>query len=251
MRAGRPLGARGARLRADSGGLAWRPPSAATVYPDPSDAAHSDAEWQMFLQSQWFGQLVVAAPGADPWCIPAPYVYEPSGLLTLHLDRRNPALPALAQAGRALFTVLDDVAFVPSAWNRRPSAELRHTAPTVYFAAVQVVGRATEVDDPARLGAHIEKLLARVQPGESLDPVEPGPSPFGRMLGGIRGVEIEVEEVRCRFKMGGDKSTAHRLRIADELAARGTDADLAARAHLLRRVETEPSGSAPSGTEAG
>ena len=220
------------------------------MYPDPPDAAHSDAEWQAFLRDRWFGQLVVAAPGADPWCVPAPYVYEPGGPLTLHLDRRNPALPALARAGRALFTVLDAVAFVPSEWNRRPGRPLRQTAPTTYFAAVQVVGRAAEVGDPARLGAHLDALLARVQPGEPLEPVAPGPTPFGRMLGAIRGVEIGVEEVRCRFKAGGDKPVAHRLRIADALAARGADADLAARAHLLRRVETEPPPPPEAGGEA-
>ena len=55
-------------------------------------------------------------------------------------------------------------------------------------------------------------------------------------------VRLDVEEVRVRIKAGGDKAVEHRHRIADALAARGADADLAARAHLLRRVETEPPG---------
>ena len=206
---------------------------------DHDDAAHSDAEWQGVLQAGSLGQLVVAAPGADPLAIPAPYTYHPGEPLRVHLDRRNPVFEALAETDRALFSVVRDVAFVPSAWNRRPETEAQWAAPTVYFAAVQLIGRASVIDDPAELGEIIARLVARLQPEVEIASIVPGPTPFGRMLGAVRGVRLDVEEVRVRIKAGGDKAVEHRLRIADALAERGAEADLGARAHLLRRLGTE------------
>ena len=159
--------------------------------------------------------------------------------LRVHLDRRNPVFEALAETDRALFSVVRDVAFVPSAWNRRPETEAQWAAPTVYFAAVQLIGRASVIDDPAELGEVIARLVARLQPEVEIASIVPGPTPFGRMLGAVRGVRLDVEEVRVRIKAGGDKAVEHRLRIADALAERGAEADLGARAHLLRRLGTE------------
>ena len=207
---------------------------------DPVDAARSDAEWEAFLQAHAFGQLVVAVPGEAPFAVPAAYVYRPERrAVELHLDARNPVWEALAGAERVLFSVVTDAAFVPSAWNARPGADTAWAAPTVYFAAVQVVGPAEVVDAPAELAALLERLLARVQPEGALARVEAGASPFGRMLGGIRGLRVAADEVRTRFKVGGDKSAAHRRAIAAQLEARGTDLDRELRAHLLRRLEAE------------
>lgn len=210
------------------------------MFHDPVDAAHSDTEWQAFLQSHAFGQLVVATPDDVPFAIPSAYLYRPGegkGTIELHLDARNPVWAALAQTDRALFSVATDAAFVPSAWNARPGADPAWAAPTVYFAAVQVAGRVEVVDEPAELAEILERLLARVQPDGGLHTVAAGASPFGRMLGGIRGLRIAIREVRTRFKVGGDKSGAHRRAIAGKLQERGTDLDLELRAHLLRRLD--------------
>lgn len=217
------------------------------MFHDPVDAAQSDAEWQAFLRDHAFGQLVVAAPGGAPFAIPSAYVYragEGKGTLELHLDARNPVWAALAgapgqRADRALFSVATDAAFVPSAWNARPGADPAWAAPTVYFAAVQVAGPVEIVDEPTELAAILERLLTRVQPDGAIHRVEAGPTPFGRMLGGIRGLRLAVDEVRTRFKVGGDKAAAHRRAIAERMQARGTDLDRELRAHLLRRLDAE------------
>jgi transcriptional regulator len=46
-----------------------------------------------------------------------------------------------------------------------------------------------------------------------------------------------IEDVRAKFKYGGNRTVEHRLRVADRLGERDAGYDAAARAHLLRRTE--------------
>jgi transcriptional regulator len=61
-------------------------------------------------------------------------------------------------------------------------------------------------------------------------------APCGRLLAGIRGVRLEVEEVRAKFEYADQKPEAVRRRMAAGLAARGAPGDAAARAGQLRRA---------------
>lgn len=82
--------------------------------------------------------------------------------------------------------------------------------PTSYYAAVQAVGRAAIVADPAEPAALLTRQMGQMQPEGGHAPVAPGPTPFGRMLSGIRGLRLEIEEVRAKFKFGGNRTAAHR-----------------------------------------
>lgn len=225
------------------------------------DAPLSDSEWRDFLAGQDFGQLVVNGPGGEaPLVIPTHYWYDGDRVIECHLHRDNPvwaaftahggALPVqadsrvlgargegVADAGAplAVFAVVAAHVYVPTGWNAAPGHDPRWQAPTSYYAAVQAVGRAEIVDDHGELAAILMRQLARMQPEGGYAPVEPGPTPFGRMLRGIRGLRLEIEHVRARFKFGGNKSGEHRGMIADHLAMRDGPGDAAARAHLLRR----------------
>jgi transcriptional regulator len=57
------------------------------------------------------------------------------------------------------------------------------------------------------------------------------------MLAGIRGLRLEVTDVRAKFKYANHRPAEVRGRIAAELAARGGPGDARARDHLLRRQQ--------------
>jgi transcriptional regulator len=200
------------------------------------DAPVSEAEWKDFLITQDFGQLIaVGRHREEPLVIPTHYNYDGGTILELHLHRANPVWPALTENPRAVFAVVDAHVYVPTDWNADAGMDPAWSAPTSYYAAVQTVGTVSILEDPGEIAMLLRRQMRRMQPAGGYGPIEPGPSPYGRMLRGIRGLRLEIEEVRTKFKFGGNKTAAHQAEIARRLAERGHEADLRARDHLLRR----------------
>jgi transcriptional regulator len=95
------------------------------------------------------------------------------------------------------------------------------------------VGTATVVVEPEDVAEVLRHQMADVQPdADTVDPSE-----HGGQLRLIRGLRVEVQEVRAKFKYGGNVDEPHRLAVAELLAERNGPGDAAARAHLLRRTE--------------
>jgi transcriptional regulator len=77
-----------------------------------------------------------------------------------------------------------------------------------------------------------EGLTAHSQPGvEVADPeVAHGPK-----LAAIHAITVTVEEVRAKFKYGGNVDRPHRQAVVERLLARSGPGDLAAAQHTQRR----------------
>ena len=92
------------------------------------------------------------------------------------------------------------------------------------------------MDDDPGIAEILNQLLAHFESvGSNHYAVEPGGSPYGKLLGAIRGVRLRIASVRGKFKFGGNRDSAHRNRVAAKLAERGGPLDASARAHVLRR----------------
>jgi transcriptional regulator len=103
---------------------------------------------------------------------------------------------------------------------------------TTYYAAVQLIGAATVIDDADAKAAILQQQLGVTEPGSGVaDPIE-----HGRTLNGIRGIRIAVREVRAKFKYGGNVDDAHRSYVAAKLAERAGPGDRPALEHLHRRT---------------
>ena len=200
------------------------------------DAAISEDEWKTFLAARDFGELIASGRGRDvPVVVPTHFIYDGDRTIRLHLAVPNPVWEALAENPLALVSVFGDYSYIPTQWSANPGAPVEYGVPTSYYAAVQAVVRTRTVDDPDELAEILRAQLTHFQPEGGHAPVEPS-GPYGKLFGGIRGIVGEIEEVRAKFKYGGNKTLEHRLAIADHLEARGTGHDSAARAQLLRRT---------------
>ncbi|MER5450686.1 FMN-binding negative transcriptional regulator [Streptomyces sp. NPDC002764] len=202
----------------------------------PWDAAHDDTEWQRWLAVHDFGQLAVSGPpGEAPYVQPLHFVYdaERAEVLT-HLARPNPLWPALEACPEVLLSVVDDYVYAPGYWQVAPGEPAEHGTPTSYYAAVQLRCRAHVVDDPAEKAALLDRQLGHFQPEGGSAQVAVGRVPYGRMLSGLRGLRLEVVDVRAKFKYAGRKPEVQE-RVLAGLAERGGPRDAAAREHLLRR----------------
>jgi transcriptional regulator len=196
----------------------------------PWDAARDDAEWQAWLaDGHDFGTLVAAGRGRDvPVVVPTHFAFDGDRTVVLHLARPNPVWRALEENPWAVLSVVGDVAYVPSAWKAVDGEDPALGVPTSYYAAVQLAGP-VEVVDRAEV---LRTQLKQMEPGSGVaDPQEQA-----RLLPGIRAVRLRAEQVAAKFKFGGNADARHQEQVAERLAERGTPADLAARAHLLRRA---------------
>jgi transcriptional regulator len=198
----------------------------------PWDAPLDEDEWRNFVAAQGFGQLIASGRGRDvPIVVPTQFVLD-GDVVWLHLARPNPVWHAIDENPMVLLSVAGDWAYVPSAWKAIGDDDPSLGIPTTYYAAAQLTCFATVIDDVDGKVAILRKQLASVEP--ELPTADP--SVHRRQLPNIRGIRLEVREVRAKFKYGGNVDLAHRTAVAEHLAERGGPGDAPALRQLLRRT---------------
>ncbi|MGW2729625.1 FMN-binding negative transcriptional regulator [Streptomyces sp. NPDC001494] len=208
------------------------------MFVQPWDACLDDAEWQTWIaDGHDFGQLSVnGLPGRPPAVVPTHFTTG-DGRLLIHLARANPVWEAVEHDPNVTFTVFGDYAFVPGPWRARPGTPPTDGVPTSYYAAVQFSCRAHVIDDPEAKAALLRRQMAHFQPDGDHAPIDADRPPYGRMLPGIRGLELEVVEVRAKFKYDDHKNVEHRTAVAGHLAERGQGLDVPTARQQLRRLD--------------
>jgi transcriptional regulator len=204
------------------------------VYIAEVDRGFGEDEWREFVTSQGFGHLVAAGRGREvPVVVPTQFVLDGDEVI-LHLVDKNPILEAIDEQPRVLMSVAGDWAFIPSSWKAIGEEDPLLGIPTTYYAAVQMEGSATIVSDPGEVAAVLRRQLAVLQPGlEVADPL----TAHEAQLRTIRAISIVIEEVRAKFKYGGNVDLGHREAVIAGLERRGGPGDLAAARQTRRRID--------------
>ncbi len=203
------------------------------------DGPPDDQAWQRFAIAQGFGHLVAAGRNRDlPVVVPTQFVLgtsdgsaeapsEPNELV-LHLAKPNPVWSAIDENPKVLLSIAGDWAYIPSAWKAIGDEDPSMMVPTTYYAAVQIIGTARVLDALDDVAAVLRQQLKHLEPGSAIaDPIKQT-----NMLRVIRGIRISIEEVRAKFKFGGNVDDEHREAIADRLADRAGPGDTAAATHI-------------------
>jgi transcriptional regulator len=137
------------------------------MYTAPVDATSGEAEWRPFVEANLFGHLI--APGRErdvPVVVPTQFVLD-GDTVWLHLVRANPIFGALAENPRVLLSIAGDWAFIPSAWKATGDEDPRLGIPTTYYAAVQLIGTASVLDErqePGSVAPILRRQLGAFQP---------------------------------------------------------------------------------------
>ena len=203
----------------------------------PWDQA-SREEWREVLAQHDFGQLVSAGHvDGYPVVVPTHFLWDGRDEVLLHLARPNPVWAALEADPHVVLSLAVDYTYAEAAWTADPGADPDLGIPTSYYTAVQLLGRATVVDDPGEKAAIVAAQLRHFEPAGStrVTPTTDVESDR-RALPGIRGLRIQIEQVRAKMKYAGNKTPEHRTEIAAHLARRNGPLDDAARARLLGRI---------------
>ena len=212
------------------------------MYLPRPDQAHSDNEWRDFLRRHPFGQLVAAGRGRDVAVIsPTPFVLEPDDTVLLHLATPNPIWAAIEENPLVVLAVTGDVAHIPGPWKAIGNEDPALGIPTQYYGAVQLTARAELLGEPE---AELEVLRRTIDAFEAaVDLVDP--QEHASKLPGIRAARLHPQRVAAKFKFGGNVDAAHRLAVAERLAARDAPGDREARQALLTRLENSKRPGAP------
>lgn len=213
--------------------------------PENFEETRPEVLWDLVAR-QPLGLLITAGP-EGPLASPLPFlVVEAEGRLrlTCHLARPNPHLEALAGARDCLVVFQGAEAYVTPSWY--PSkAETERVTPTWNYEMVQVRGIPTLRPERDWLAAHVAALTA-AQESRRPAPWAPSDAPadyIDSMLRGIVGLEIEITEIRGKWKM-----SQNRLAQDADGAARGLadpndphhDPDVAAIVAERLRARLEP-----------
>ena len=213
--------------------------------PDVFEETRPEVLWDLVAR-QPLGLLISAGP-EGPLASPLPFLgVEAEGRLrlTCHLARPNPHLEALAEARDCLVVFQGAEAYVTPSWY--PSkAETERVTPTWNYEMVQVRGIPTLRPERDWLAAHVAALTA-AQESRRPAPWAPSDAPadyIDSMLRGIVGLEIEITEIRGKWKM-----SQNRLAQDADGAARGLadpddphhDPDVAAIVAERLRARVEP-----------
>ncbi|MHA3022359.1 FMN-binding negative transcriptional regulator [Mycobacterium sp. BMJ-28] len=204
----------------------------------PWDAALDAAEWQDWLAgTDHFGILAVnnIDAGQAPVLVPTHFTVAGEQLL-LHLARPNPVWPHLEAAAEVRFAVIGDYAYIPTYWRAKAGGADEDGVPTSYYASVQFVCTPTIVDDPDGKSELLNAQLADFQPEGGFSTVAAGEAPYGRMLGGIRGVRLHIVRVDAKFKYDDHNPVEHRKRVTGNLEQRDRGLDPGAATQQRRRL---------------
>ncbi|MGI8752553.1 MAG: FMN-binding negative transcriptional regulator [Acidimicrobiales bacterium] len=189
-------------------------------------------EWCPFVAAEGFGHFI--APGRDrefPVVVPTQFVLDGNEVV-LHLAGPNPVFDALRERQRAMLSVAGDWAFVPSDWKAIDDEDPSLGIPTTYYAAVKLFGSVRVDTDPAAVAAVLRRQLCDLQPET---PVADPEVAHAAKLRLIRGITLSIDDVRAKFKYGGNVDDSHRKAVVERLRQRRGPGDLAAAGHVESR----------------
>jgi transcriptional regulator len=162
-----------------------------------------------------------------------PFLVE-GDVLRAHVARANP-LWQQAPAGAAVAIFQGPDGYITPSWYAT-KAETGKAVPTWNYVVVHAHGPLRFVDDRDWLRAHVERLVDAHEAGRA-EPwkVTDAPADFiEKMLGGIVGIELAVERLEGKWKLGQNRNDADRRGMIEGLRA-DTDPDARALADLIAR----------------
>lgn len=192
------------------------------------DSAPDVDAWRRFAIAQSFGHLIASGRGRDvPVVVPTQYVIEAQQAI-LHLARPNPIWSAIEENPKVMLSIAGDWAYIPAEWKAIADEDPAMGVPTTYYAATQIIGTAQILDEPTSIAEILRLQIGEFEPNSGI--ADPASHP--NKLKAIRGLRIAIEEVRAKFKFGGNADAAHRDAVAARLLERNRGGDADAHRHM-------------------
>ena len=166
-----------------------------------------------FLTANAFGQLVSQHDGR-PMASHLPFlVAADRGTLKCHVARQNPQWQQL-EGQQVLATFLGPHDYISPSWYRGAGV------PTWNYQAVHVYGRCRVFEQAEELTALVD-ALSGVYESRFDDPWQPRYP--DSMLKAIVGIELEIDDIQCKYKLSQNRPVADHQPVIEQLEALGAD----------------------------
>jgi transcriptional regulator len=194
------------------------------VYVPPANTVDDPDEVVRLLRSTGAGHLVSSAGDGSLDATLVPFVVDDAmSAIRLHLARANPHWRSLDGSAALLIVPVTD-GYVSPSWYPSKADDPR-VVPTWNYEVVHVHARARVHDEAAFVEGVVRDLTdvheqARVGRDDRAPAwsVDDAPDDFvARQLRAIVGVELLIERIEAKRKLGQNRSTADRLGVADGL----------------------------------
>lgn len=164
-----------------------------------------------FIKQNAFGQLISQHQGL-PVSTHLPFlVLEEESKLVCHLAKVNPQYKDIV-GQTVLITFLGPHGYISPSWHDQPGVA------TWNYQAVHVYGKCKVIEDPIRLKEIVETLTAKyeglTQSNWEIDYQD-------ILLNAIMGIEINIKEIQCKYKLSQNRSKLSQKQIIKNLEMRG------------------------------
>jgi transcriptional regulator len=179
-----------------------------------------------------FGTLISVADGA-PLATHLPVLYGRAGTqvtLTGHWARQNPQWSTI-EGQRVLFIFRGPHAYISPRWYTDPAGSV----PTWDYATAHLYGQIRLIEDPEKLEQVVAALAAQFEAGAATPWRMSESLPREKLLRGIVGFELAVDDIQVKFKLNQNHPPANIVRVIAALRAQGGD-DATALADLMQQA---------------
>ena len=192
----------------------------------PKHFAVSDKEEiDRFIDQNSFGVMVSQQAG-DTIASHVPVYRSSATQLQIHIAKANPQWQELD--GQRVLIVLQGLHdYISPTWYERPGG-----VPTWNYQAVHIYGTAKCFSDTAKLDALVKALSHRYESARP-NPWQPDYNP--NMLTAIIGIEIEIDDIQCKFKLSQNRPVTDIENVSSELAEAGNPALAAAMRSQIKK----------------
>ena len=171
-----------------------------------------------FLSANAFGQLVSQHDGRPTVSHLPFFIAADRGTLKCHVARQYPQWHEI-EGQPVLATFLGPHDYISPSWYTGAGV------PTWNYQAVHVYGRCRVFDDAAELAALVDALTG-VYESRFDNPWQPKYP--DSMLKAIVGIEIEIDDIQCKYKLSQNRPVADHQPVIDHLDELGAEALVAA-----------------------
>ena len=210
------------------------------MYVPPRYRVTDDAEIDRFVRANGFATLVShGRDGLMATHLPVELDYDADGARYLrgHVSKANPQWKQLEESGQAMVVFLGPHTYVSPTWYDHPNV------PTWNYQAVHFYGAVTVYCAPDELAPSLRALSEHYEPPSAPPPrfdFDELPADLRDAdLKGIVGFRVRVDRVDASYKLSQNRNEASRLRVIEELKARGDEASREI-AEAMERVGRPP-----------
>jgi len=182
------------------------------MYIPPHFEVNDKAEIFTFIEANAFGQLISTLEGRF-FSTHMPFLLGVSRKCLLgHLARANSQWKAI-EGQEVLVTLQGPHDYISPSWYRSPGV------PTWNYQAVHIYGKCQIFEDDAKLKQVVDKLTEKFESSFE-QPWQPDYK--ASMLRAIVGIEIEIAEIQCKYKLSQNRSVHDQEGVIRQLKAGGS-----------------------------